>query len=139
VKYLAAAWAGVCLASTGMAVGETTVQGYCASFAHQYASQTAVDLVKDSIQVETEPAVLRWMSNLFQPPGSRFESGYRCRFETVSPRKEHTVSVSLYLAETRDFAEHTQWKDLQIIPIEHVVDEANGHAGYGVFKYLRPD
>ena len=35
-----------------------------------------------------------------------------------------------------DFADYTKWKDLQFIPIEHVVDEISNRSGYGVFKYL---
>ena len=116
------------------------VPGYCASFAHAYAAQSAVDLDADSVRVEAGSAVGRWMSNLFQPTGSRFLSGHRCTFETASSKSgHHTVSVDILVAETRAFAEHTQWEDLQIVPIRRVVDEASDRAGYGVFKYLRRD
>ena len=116
------------------------VPGYCASFAHAYAAQDAVDLDADTVRVEAGSAAGRWMSNLFQPTGSRFLSGYRCAFETASSKGgRQTVSVEILLAETRAFAEHTQWEDLQIVPVRWVVDEANDRAGYGVFKYLRRD
>ncbi len=78
-----------------------------------------------------------WLSNLFQPPGSRFVSGYRCRFSAVNESGEaQDVSVDLLLAETLSFAQYTQWPGLQIVPIEYVVDKANDRSGYGVFKYL---
>ena len=114
--------------------------GYCASFAHAYAAHNAVDLEADTVRVKAGSAAGRWMSNLFQPTGSRFLSGHRCTFETASSKGgRQTVSVDILVAETRAFAEHTQWEDLQIVPIRRVVDEANDRAGYGVFKYLRRD
>ena len=116
------------------------VPAYCASFAHAYAAQNTVDLDADSPRIEAGSALGGWMSNLFQPTGSRFLSGHRCTFETASSKRgRETVSVDILLAETRAFAEHTQWEDLQIVPIRRVLDEANDRAGYGVFKYLRQD
>ena len=69
--------------------------------------------------------------NLFQPSGSRFTAGYRCGFHSSKP-----VFVQLLLVETRDFAEHTHWKNTQRIPIEYVGDVKRGNYGFGVFKYL---
>ena len=116
------------------------VPDYCASFAQTYAAHNAVDMDADSVRVETGSAADRWISNLFQPTGSRFLSGHRCTFETASSKSgRQTVSVDILVAETRAFAEHTQWEDLQIVPIRQVVDEANDRTGYGVFKYLRRD
>ena len=116
------------------------VSGYCASFAHAYAARNAVDLEADSVRVETKSAVGRWMLNLFQPAGSKFLSGYRRTFATApSERERQSVSVDILVAETLAFAEHTQWEDLQIVPIRRVVDEANDRAGYAVYKYLRRD
>ena len=114
------------------------VAAYCAEFARAHASRTAARLAEDSVRVEPEPRALGWLSNLFQPPGSRFVAGYRCRFATVPPDgTRRTMSVGLYLAETRAFAEHTRWESLQIVPIRLVRSEADGAAGHGVFKYLR--
>ena len=46
------------------------------------------------------------------------------------------ISVGVFLTRTLEFAEHTKWNGLQVIPVEYVVDETHGRAGYGVFKYL---
>lgn len=50
----------------------------------------------------------------------------------LSPSPRETGAAS----EARAFAEHTQWEDLQIVPIMRVIDGDSGAAGYGVFKYL---
>lgn len=115
------------------------VSSYCARFARAYAATHRVDLAGE-VRVRKAPAIMRRLSNVFQPAGSRFVSGYRCRFATAASGGEHrSVSVGLYVAETREFAEYTQWKGLQTIPIARVEDERNGRTGYGVFKYLRED
>ena len=127
--------------ATGVPVdGGVAVASYCATFGTAYADRQRVDLVADSVRAEPRAVVWKWISNLFQPPGSRFAAAYRCRFATRSPAGERrAVSVELYLAQTRAFAEHTQWESLQIVPIERVVDRSNGTAGYGVFKYPRQE
>lgn len=72
------------------------------------------------------------------PPGSRFTAGFRCRFRTGGGQGQaHDVSVGIYLAQTLDFAEHTEWEDLRIAPVKHVVDEVHDRTGYGVFQYLK--
>ena len=115
------------------------VSSYCARYAHAYAATHRVDLAGE-VRVRKAPAILRRLSNVFQPAGSRFVSGYRCRFATAASGGDNrSVSVGLYVAETREFAEYTQWKGLQTIPIARVEDERNGRTGYGVFKYLRED
>ena len=120
--------------------GAVAVRSYCEAFARAYAAMKGVGLVEDSVRADAASEVARWMTNLFQPAGSGFSGGYRCRFAAVlSPGERGAVSVGLYLAETRAFAEHTQWRDLQIVPIERVADEARGRDGYGVFKYLRQE
>ena len=145
-------WRGrLTLAGAGMAIacchgtvaaaaveGGTSVTDYCASFALAYEARHRVDLIPDSVRAEASSAFIRWASNLFQPPGSRFTGGYRCLFAVRSSGGvREAISVDLYLTETHAFAEYTQWVGLQIVPIKRVVDQANGRAGYGVFKYLR--
>ena len=116
------------------------VTAYCGDFAHALAERRAARTAPDSVRVEAEPRVLLWLSNLFQPPGSRFVAGHRCTFAIRSPDGAHRcVSVGLYLAQTRAFAEHTQWTSLQIVPLRLVRDSATGAIGHGVFKYLRED
>ena len=118
--------------------GALAVSGYCEDFAMKYAENNGVGYRKDSARTDREPDAWMWISNAFQPPGSRFTAGYRCRFRTKAGDGEaHEVSVGIYLVETLDFAEHTKWEDLQIVPIEYVVDVAHDRAGYGVFKYLK--
>lgn len=141
---LTLAGAGIAVACCHGAVAATAVEDgtsvtdYCASFALAYEARHRVDLIPDSVRAEAASLFMRWTSNLFQPPGSRFTGGYRCRFAVRSSAgAREAVSVDLYLAETLAFAEHTQWEELQIVPVERVVDQANGRAGYGVFKYLR--
>ena len=119
--------------SRGVAVAH-----YCEGFAMKYAENNGVAYRKDSARTEKESDAWMWISNAFQPPGSRFTAGYRCRFRTSAGRGEaHDISVGIYLTQTLGFAEHTKWEDLQIVPIEYVVDEVHDRAGYGVFKYLQ--
>ena len=114
-----------------------TVSAYCEKFAKRYSEVNALEYQERSARTEKRSDIMTWIANLFQPPDSRFTSEYDCRFR-ARRMEEHAleISVGIYLTRTRHFAEHTQWKDLQIIPIEYVVDEAYGRAGYGVFKYL---
>ena len=77
------------------------------------------------------------ITNVFQPADSRFTAEYDCRFRAKDAEgRVQDVSVGVLLTKTLDFARHTQWERLQVVPIEYVVDEANDRAGYGVFKYL---
>ncbi len=118
--------------------GALAVSGYCVDFAMKYAENNGVAYRKDSARTDKESDAWMWISNTFQPPGSRFTAGYRCRFRTRAGQGEaYDVSVGIYLTQTLDFAEHTKWEDLQIVPIEYVVDEVHDRAGYGVFKYLK--
>ena len=111
---------------------------YCKSFSIKYAENKDSVLLEDSIKIKQKSVIYKWLSNLFQPPGSRFTAGYDCRFQ-IRDREEliHNVSVGLFLTETFHFAKHTQWERLQIIPIEYVADKVNETQGYGVFKYLK--
>lgn len=117
---------------------KTTVESYCGKFADKYATRKLHKLQSDSVRVKTRNIAAEKFFNRLQPAGSRFLAGFRCGFATTSPGgKRVEFSVELYLVETREFAEHTQWKDLQIIPIERVTDLATGNSGYAVFKYLK--
>lgn len=102
----------------------------------EYAENNRVAYRKGSARTDKESDVWMWISNAFQPPGSRFTAGYRCRFRTGAG-EAHEVSVGIFLTQTLDFAEHTKWENLQIVPIEYVMDEVNYRAGYRVFKYLK--
>ena len=113
------------------------VPAYCERFAEAYSARLALEFVPDSVRSAKTPDLVTWISNRFQPPDARFVSAYACRFEATDARRRHRrVDVQLLLTQTRRFAEYTQWDDLQTIPIEYVVDEIDGRAGYGVFKYL---
>ena len=111
------------------------VDRYCLSFARQYAGDRGLDAMKIRAWTDPDSELMRWASNLFSPADSRFTAGYECRFE-IAGVDEHKTSVGLFLTNTRSFAEHTKWKDLQIIPIAYVTDPESGRSGYGVFKYL---
>lgn len=114
-----------------------TVSEYCEKFATTYCVNYALDYQEHSARVSKRSDAMRWLSNRFQPRDSRFTSGYTCRFQAKEKEGQiHKISVGLFLTGTLDFAEYTQWENLQIIPIEYVVDEIHGRAGYGVFKYL---
>lgn len=114
-----------------------TVEAYCGSFAAAYAASKSYEVVADSIRVKAHKVVGNKLFNKLQPRGSRFIAGYQCKFVSVSSgRKRQEFTIDVYLVETLKFAEHTQWKDLQIVPIKLVEDESLGHKGYGVFKYL---
>ena len=114
-----------------------TVSGYCEKFARQYSEDNAIGYQEGSARVEKKSDIMRGLSNLFQPSDSRFTAGYACRFRAgIEGEQAQDYSVGLFLTGTLHFAEYTQWKQLQVIPIEHVIDQANDRAGYGVFKYL---
>ncbi len=119
-----------------------TVSEYCTKFAARYSESNAMEHLEHSVRTEKKSDVMMRVSNLFQPPDSRFTSGYDCHFQMAQTTEARlgrdvvNISVDLLLTKTLDFAEYTKWKDLQIIPIEHVVDEISNRSGYGVFKYL---
>lgn len=114
---------------------ENSPMSHCADFAQALAVDEGA--AARGVRVGTESSALTHISNLAQPSGSRFLASYRCQFalEREGSDREQ-VSVGLYLVETRAFAEHTQWEDLQIVPIMRVTDSESGTTGYGVFKYL---
>ena len=116
-------------------VSTTDIHAYCEDFAVQYAQNTRVEYAGGSARVTRYSDLGRILSNFFQPPGSRFEAGYRCRFRTRPPSQQ-TIEVDIYLTETLEFARYTRWERVQIIPIAYVVDRHARLAGYGVFKYL---
>ena len=113
---------------------------YCEKFAEAYLASNAIEHTGVSVRTEKKPDIMMWLSNLFQPSDSRFTAGYDCRFTARGGEGEgevRTVSVGIFLTGTLEFAHYTKWKNLQIIPVEHVVDAARSRAGYGVFKYLK--
>ena len=113
------------------------VAGYCEKFAREYSRRNGLRFRDGSARTVKSSDVMTWISNVFQPPDSRFTSGYDCRFQAEDAGgRLRDVSVGVFLTKTLRFAEHTKWEDLQIVPVEYVVDETNGRAGYGVFKYL---
>ena len=144
VTLLAACWtenADVERAGTGSRVGSAgsvSVVRYCERFAEAYLASRAIGYTGLSVATEKEPDILMWLSNVFQPSDSRFTAGYDCRFTARGVEEQvRTVSVGIFLTGTLEFAHYTMWKDLQMIPVEHVVDVTLGRAGYGVFKYLK--
>ena len=122
-----------CLPLAASAQSAVTVTQYCTDFAEAYARANALAFQEGSVHTERESVVVQWLSNFFQPRGSRFTSGYDCRFRAGNGEAQ-TFSVGLFLTGTLAFARHTQWEKLQIIPIAYVTD--GDRAGYGVFKYL---
>ena len=114
-----------------------SVAAYCEAFARQYALRHELAYREESARTETKFDFMRRLSNVFQPSDSKFTGGYACHFaagaggDTVSD-----FAVDIFLTNTRQFAEHTQWTRLQLVPITYVVDEARDRSGYGVFKYL---
>ena len=119
------------------AAGSVSVARYCEKFADAYLQSKAIDHTRLSVRTEKKPDIMNWLSNVFAPSDSRFTAGYDCRFSARNAEGQvHAVSVGIFLTGTLEFAHYTQWKSLQIVPIEHVVDDTRGRAGYGVFKYL---
>ena len=117
--------------------GSVSVVRYCEKFAEAYLESNAIDYTGLSVRTDKKPDLMNWLSNVFAPSDSRFTAGYDCRFSARNAEGQvHAVSVGIFLTGTLEFAHYTQWKSLQIVPIEHVVDETLGRAGYGVFKYL---
>ena len=129
-----------CAASGGTVetAGSVGVDRYCGKFAEAYLERNAIDYTVLSVQTEKKTDLMKWFSNVFSPSDSRFTAGYDCRFTAHGGEgRTRTVSVGLFLTGTKEFAHFTKWENTQIIPIEHVVDETHGRAGYGVFKYLQ--
>ena len=115
----------------------TTVSRYCEDFANTYSESEGLDYRADSASAERSSDVRIRLQNAFQPADSRFTAGYVCRFRATDGADVRSFTVRIYLTKTRSFAKHTQWEDLQLVPIRHVVDETDDREGYGVFKYLR--
>ena len=114
-----------------------TVAAYCGKFAREYSKRNALRFQDGSTRTAKRWDVMMLISNVFQPSDSRFTAEYDCRFRARDTEgRVHDVSVGVFLTKTLDFARYTQWGNLQVVPIEHVVDEASDRAGYGVFKYL---
>ena len=129
-----------CAASGGTVEtsGSVGVDRYCEKFAKAYLERNAIDYTGLFVRTDKKTDLMKWFSNVFSPSDSRFTAGYDCRFTAHGGEgRTRTFSVGLFLTGTEEFAHYTQWKNLQIIPIGHVVDEAHGRAGYGVFKYLK--
>ena len=117
--------------------GNVSVVRYCEKFAEAYLESNAIGYTGLSVRTEKKPDIMNWLSNVFSPSDSRFTAGYDCRFTARNVQGEaRTVSVGLFLTGTLEFAHHTKWDNLQLVPVEHVVDDTRGRAGYGVFKYL---
>ena len=114
-----------------------SVHTYCEKFARRYSADNALEYQERSASARQRIDVTLFLSNLFQPEDSKFTAEYVCRFR-AGPRGEgeRVVSVEVLLTRTLEFAKHTQWNNLQIIPIEYVTDEARDRAGYAVLKYL---
>lgn len=134
----------VVFASVGV-LGEDTdsdksvsVTEYCETFVLTFARTKSKSVVAESIRVSSRrPGFVR-LTNLFQPPGSRYLGGFQCKFALSSTNGEQDeFTVDIYLVESLEFAEHTQWKDLQIVSIKIVKDSKKNLSGYGVFKYLK--
>lgn len=115
-----------------------SAEDYCGNYAKAYANSKTYVLASDSIRVKKQGKITQSIFNRFQPSGSRFLAGFDCRFDATSTTgKRRRISVKLYVVETLEFAEFTQWERLQIIPIQEVEDTTTGLIGYGVFKYLK--
>lgn len=114
------------------------MSAFCEKFARQYCEDNTVVYQEGSARTEKRSDLMMRIENFFQPPDSRFTASYDCRFQ-ARPEGEQVrdISVGVFLTGTLHFAEYTKWPELQIVPIEYVVDEVNGRAGYGVFKYLK--
>lgn len=113
-----------------------SVSQYCEEFASTHSEINGLDYSADSVSTELSSDARMWLQNAVQPTDSRFTAGYVCRFQATDESKVRKFTVRIYLTKTRSFAEHTQWEDLQLVPIRHVLDETNGRDGYGVFKFL---
>ena len=111
-------------------VGDEVVR-YCEDFALAYCDLDGLEYEEGSASAKKLSDLGGWVQNVVQPKGSWFTAGYGCRFEAG----DRGFWVHVLLAETRGFAEHTQWEGLQILPIRRVA--SGGREGYGVFKYLR--
>ena len=119
------------------AAGSVSVARYCEKFAEAYLASNAIAYTGLSVRTGKKPEIMKWFSNLFSPSDSRFTAGYDCEFTARNVEGEvRTVSVGLFLTGTLEFAHYTKWENLQLIPVERVVDDTRGRAGYGVFKYL---
>ena len=121
-----------------------TPKEYCQSFASAYSQKTTAVLLEDTVVVETEglaDKMEKWVTNFFQPRGSKFLTGYKCLFTTNSKKftdRMEEVLVYLFLVENYSFAEYTTMDEWQLIPIEYIEDPVDEKEGYGVFKFIKP-
>ena len=93
-----------------------------------------VDSVQSTGFFET---VFGSFGNLFQPPGSKFHSGYTCKFHLSFKKAKVPGSLKLYLVKNKEFAEYTKWDNAQIIDIGEVTQ--SGQTYYVVVKYIKVD
>ena len=119
-----------------------SVEQYCNSFAKAYSQKSSASLNKSSLSLSREnllDKVEKWVSNFFQPRGSKFIAGYKCQFEisSLEGKKTEEVFIYIFLTETYSFAEYTTSPEWQIIPIEYVQDPLSKKEGYAIFKFLK--
>ena len=114
-----------------------TVSGYCEAFAQTYCAQQTLTYEAQSIRTTPHSEIWRFLSNVFQPADSTFTATYQCAFRAQTHSGQvREIAVTLLLTRTKEFAVHTQWERLQLIPIAYVTDATRNRTGYGVFKYL---
>ena len=109
--------------------GGVPVAGYCEAFAQTFCEKQALDYQEHSVRTVKRSDVMLHLSNVFQPADSTFTAGYDCRFRArTRDGQGQAFSVGLFLTKTLHFARHTQWEELQIIPIAYVTDETGDRA-----------
>ena len=80
-----------------------TPKEYCQSFAKAYSSRTETKLLEGTVAISAEglaDKMEKWITNFFQPRGSKFLTGYKCQFITNSKKfidRGEEVLVYLFL------------------------------------------
>ena len=81
--------------------------------------------------------IMSSIGNIFQPPDSKFHSGYICEFHLDFKETELPGSLRLLLVENKAFAEYTKWDRAQIVDIGEVTYSDQKY--YVVVKYIKVD
>ena len=110
-------------------------QTYLDALAELYEKNSSSHATARVSALDRGSGVMKFISNIFQPPDSRFHSGYTCRFHINLREKKHPGSMLLLLTESKAFAEYTQWAFIQIIEIGEV-SHPQDRTLYAVVKYL---
>jgi len=120
-----------------------TMQEHARSYCEDYGKASAGHFLQPGtleireIQLDERGWLYRFVNNFVQPRDSRFAHVFECRFQVVYSDSRHEGSALLLFIKNREFAEYTQWEDIQVLDMGEVA--AENETFYIVVKYLKFD